>query len=51
VTAVQSRSLSLEKTASPDSEKSVGEKIAYRYLVTNTGKVRLAEKGTAADSE
>ncbi|MEO5575625.1 MAG: hypothetical protein ABIR67_07085 [Gaiellaceae bacterium] len=51
VTAVQMRSLSLVKSATPSTYDSVGDSIAYSYLVTNTGNVRLAGPVTVADDK
>ena len=51
VTAVQSRALSLVKTASPTTYDSVGDLISYSYLVTNTGNVSLAGPVTVADDK
>jgi uncharacterized repeat protein (TIGR01451 family) len=41
VTAVQSPALGIVKTATPTSFGSVGEIIAYSFVVTNTGNVTL----------
>ena len=51
VPVVQSKSLSLVKSASPSSYDSVGDVVAYSYLVTNTGNVRLAGPVTVADDK
>ena len=51
VTAVQSPSLLLDKTASPISADAVGDVISYTYLVSNTGNVRLAGPVTVADDK
>ena len=51
VTAVQQKTLSLDKSASPATYDSVGDVIAYSYLVTNTGNVRLAGPVTVADDK
>ena len=51
VTAVQQKTLSLDKTASPATYDSVGDVISYSYLVTNTGNVRLAGPVTVADDK
>ena len=51
VTAVQSPSLLLDKTASPISADAVGDVISYTYLVSNNGNVRLAGPVTVADDK
>jgi uncharacterized repeat protein (TIGR01451 family) len=51
VEAVQTKTLLLDKTASPLSADSVGDVITYSYLVTNTGNVRLAGPVTVADDK
>ncbi len=51
VTAVQSPSLVLDKTASPISADAVGDVISYTYLVSNNGNVRLAGPVTVADDK
>ena len=51
VEAVQTRTVLLDKTASPLSADSVGDVITYSYLVTNTGNVRLAGPVTVADDK
>ena len=51
VTAVQSPSLLLDKTASPLSADAVGDVISYTYLVRNNGNVRLAGPVTVADDK
>ena len=48
---MQTKTLSLDKTASPLSADSVGDVISYSYLVTNTGNVRLAGPVTVADDK
>ena len=51
VTAVQTKTLSLVKSASPSTYSTVGQSISYSYLVTNTGNVRLAGPVTVADDK
>ena len=51
VEAVQTRTVLLDKTASPLSADAVGDVITYSYLVTNTGNVRLAGPVTVADDK
>ena len=51
VTAVQSRSLTLVKTATPATYDAVGDVISYSYLVTNNGNVRLAGPVTVTDDK
>ncbi len=51
VTAVESKTLSLAKTATPLTYDAVGDSISYSYLVTNTGNVRLAGPVTVADDK
>ena len=51
VDAVQQRTLSLAKSALPATYDAVGDVIAYSYLVTNTGNVRLAGPVTVADDK
>ena len=48
---MQTRTVLLDKTASPLSADSVGDVITYSYLVTNTGNVRLAGPVTVADDK
>src|SRR6185436_11136280 len=51
VTAEQTRSLSLVKTATPTTYDSVGDVIGYSYLVTNSGNVTLAGPVTVTDDK
>ena len=51
VTAVQQKTLSLDKSASPGTYDSVGDVVSYSYLVKNTGNVRLAGPVTVADDK
>jgi uncharacterized repeat protein (TIGR01451 family) len=51
VNAVQRRTLSLDKTATPPTYSSVGTVISYSYLVTNTGNVTLAGPVTVSDDK
>ena len=51
VNAIQQKTLSLDKSALPATYDSVGDLIAYSYLVTNTGNVRLAGPVTVADDK
>jgi uncharacterized repeat protein (TIGR01451 family) len=51
VDAVQTKTLSLDKVASPLAADAVGDAISYSYLVTNTGNVRLAGPVTVADDK
>ena len=51
VTAVQTKTLSLVKSATPSTYSTVGQSISYSYLVTNTGNVRLAGPVTVADDK
>jgi len=49
VTAVQSPSLVMTKTASPQSFSTVGETINYDYVVTNTGNITVTDPLTITD--
>ena len=49
--AVQTKTLSLVKSATPSTYSTVGQSISYSYLVTNTGNVRLAGPVTVADDK
>ena len=51
VDAVQQKTLSLDKSASPGTYDSVGDVVSYSYLVKNTGNVRLAGPVTVADDK
>ena len=51
VTAVQTKSVSLVKTASPSTYSAVGDVISYSYAVKNTGNVTLAGPVTVADDK
>ena len=51
VTAVQTKSVSLVKTASPLTYSAVGDVISYSYAVKNTGNVTLAGPVTVADDK
>ena len=51
VTAVQTKTLSLVKSATPSTYSTVGQSISYSYLVTNTGNVQLAGPVTVADDK
>jgi large repetitive protein len=51
VTAVQTKTLSLVKSATPSTYSAVGQSISYGYVVTNTGNVRLAGPVTVADDK
>ena len=51
VFAVQNPKLTLVKTATPGTYDSVGDVIAYSYLVTNTGNVTLSGPFTIADNQ
>jgi large repetitive protein len=51
VTAIQSPALSLVKTATPATYSTVGDVIAYSYLVKNTGNVRLMGPVTVTDDK
>ncbi|QQS48168.1 MAG: DUF11 domain-containing protein [Acidobacteriota bacterium] len=51
VTATQTRTISLVKTATPSTYDSVGDMISYSYKVTNTGNVTLAGPVTVVDNK
>ncbi|MCA1711843.1 MAG: hypothetical protein LC789_09515 [Actinobacteria bacterium] len=51
VTADQTKTLLLDKTASPATYNSVGDVISYAYEVTNTGNVTLAGPVTVSDNK
>ncbi|QQS48169.1 MAG: DUF11 domain-containing protein [Acidobacteriota bacterium] len=51
VTATQTRTISLDKTATPATYDSVGDTISYSYKVTNTGNVTLAGPVTVVDNK
>ena len=51
VTANQTKTLSLDKTASPSTYSTVGQTISYSYKVTNTGNVTLAGPVTVTDDK
>ncbi|MBK7452759.1 MAG: sortase [Anaerolineales bacterium] len=51
VTAIQSPSLSIVKTANPVTYSAVGDVISYSYLVTNTGNITLAGAFTISDDK
>src|SRR5206468_3826377 len=46
---VQSKTLSLVKSASPSTYSTVGQVISYSYLVQNTGNVTMTAVGVADD--
>ena len=49
VDAVQSTSLAMTKTASPQSFDAIGDLISYDYVVTNTGNITLTSAVTVSD--
>ena len=51
VTAVQTKSLSIVKTATPSTYNAVGNVISYSYLVTNNGNVTLSGPFTVSDDK
>ena len=51
VEAVQTPSLAMTKTASPQSYSTLGEIVTYSYVVTNTGNVTLTTAVTIADDQ
>ena len=51
VTAIQSPSLSIVKTANPVTYSAVDDVISYSYLVTNTGNITLAGPFTVSDDK
>ena len=51
VTAVQTKALTIVKTAAPTTYSTVGTIISYSYLVTNSGNVTLAGPVTVADDK
>ncbi|WP_036140578.1 DUF7507 domain-containing protein, partial [Aerolutibacter daejeonensis] len=51
VTATQTASMSLVKTASPLVYAAAGDVISYSYLLTNTGNVTLSAPYTVADDK
>ena len=51
MTAVQSRALTLVKTATPATYDAVGDVISYSYVVKNTGNVTLAGPVTVTDDK
>ena len=51
VTAIQTKTLLLDKTAAPATYSTVGTIISYSYKVTNTGNVTLAGPVTVADDK
>ena len=51
VTAVQVKTLSLVKTATPKTYDSAGDVISYSYLIKNTGNVTLAGPVTVSDDK
>ncbi|MFN8470908.1 MAG: hypothetical protein U0822_01700 [Anaerolineae bacterium] len=51
VTATQTKSLTLDKTASPTTYNSVGQTISYSYQLTNSGNVTLSAPYTVTDDK
>ena len=51
VTAVQNPTLTLTKSATPATYSSLGQAVAYTYVVRNTGNVRLAGPVTVTDNK
>ena len=51
VTAVQTKSLTIVKTATPSTYSAVGNIISYSYLVTNNGNVTLSGPFTVSDDK
>jgi large repetitive protein len=51
VNAVQTKALSLTKTAAPTTYSQVGDKIAYSYVIKNTGNVTLTGPFSIADNK
>jgi len=49
VNAVQSQSIAMTKTASPQRFSSLGEMVSYEYEITNTGNVTLTEALSVSD--
>ena len=49
VTAVQTSTLELAKTATPDTFSAVGDAISYEYVVTNTGNTTITNVLTISD--
>src|SRR5205085_6904270 len=51
VNAVQTKSLSLTKSATPSTYSAVGQVISYTYVLKNTGNVTLAGPFTVSDDK